>query len=153
MSSSATTAKRTSTVPPASAGPKPPVSFSSSVTIAELAVLTGTYPVAIGSETVIHPRARLESLGGSITIGRRCIIHERTKIGYMGTEGKVVLDEDDRAVVLGDYVTVEVGAVVEASGTIIGEGTVVGVGSRVGRGAVIGKVRGPLFSVNGVPDL
>lgn len=58
----------------------------------------------------------------------------------MGTEGKVVLDEDNRGVVLGDYVTVEVGAVVEASGTMIGEGTVVGVGSRIGRGAVIGKV-------------
>jgi dynactin-6 len=58
----------------------------------------------------------------------------------MGSEGKILLTENNSAVVLADYVTVEVGAVLEAGGTVIGEGTVVGVGSRIGRGAVVGKV-------------
>lgn len=131
--------KRQSALPPLS-GPKPPVQFSSSITISDTASLTGTNLITVSSESVIHPRARLESLSGSITIGRRCIIHERTKIGHMGTEGKVLLTDNNSAVVLGDYVTVEVGAVVEAGGTIIGDGTVVGVGSRVGTGAIVGKV-------------
>lgn len=79
-------------------------------------------------------------MGGAINIGRRCIIHERTKIGYMGSEGRISVLEGNKAVTLEDYVTVEVAAVVEAGGTVLGEGTVVGAGSKVGRGAVVGKV-------------
>lgn len=129
--------KRHSVLPP-QAGPKPPVSFSSSITIADSAVLTGTNTIAIGSESVIHPRTRLESLGGSIVIGRRCVVQERAKVGHMGSEGRI--QPDGAAVTLGDYVAVQVGAVIEAGGTIIGEGTVVGVACKIGRGAVIGKV-------------
>lgn len=60
-------------------------------------------------------------------------------LGAMGSEGRIT----ERAVTLGDYVTVEVGAVVEAGDTVIGEGTIIGVGCKVGRGAVIGKVTIP----------
>lgn len=143
MSSTASnSAKRHSILPPVSqSGPKPPVTFSSSLTISDGAVLTGTNHITISSESVIHPRARLDSMGGTITIGRRCIIHERTKIGYMGSEGRISMLEDNKAVTMGDYVTVEFAAVVEAGGTVLGEGTVVGVASKVGRGAAVGKVR------------
>ncbi|KAK4677134.1 hypothetical protein QC764_407940 [Podospora pseudoanserina] len=127
--------KRHSILPAVSAGPKPPVHFSSSITIAESALLTGTNLITISSESVIHPRAKLDSLAGRITIGRRCVVHERTMIGAIGTSGKVT----EQAVTLGDYVTVEVAASIEAGNTIIGEGTTVGVGSKVGAGAVIGK--------------
>ncbi len=129
--------KRHSIVPPISqAGPKPPVQFSSSITIADSALLTGSHPISISSESVIHPRAKLDSLGGKISIGRRCIVHERTTVDAIGTEGRITED----GVTLGDYVTVEVGAAIEAGDTIIGDGSVVGVGARIGRGAVIGKV-------------
>lgn len=129
--------KRHSILPPISqAGPKPPVQLSSSITIADSALLTGSNPISISSESVIHPRAKLDSLGGKITIGRRCIVHERTTIGAVGIEGRI----SESGVTLGDYVTVEVGAAIEAGDTVIGDGTVVGVGSKVGRGAVIGKV-------------
>ncbi|KAK4127278.1 trimeric LpxA-like protein [Parathielavia appendiculata] len=128
--------KRHSILPPvSSSGPKPPVHFSSSITIADSALLTGTHPIAIHSESVVHPRAKLDSLAGRITIGRRCIIHERSTLGAVGTSGKIT----EAAVTLGDYVTVEVGAAIEAGETVIGEGTVVGVGARVGAGAVVGK--------------
>ena len=138
MSSSSN--KRHSILPPISqAGPKPPVQFSSSITIADSALLTGSNPITISSESVVHPRSKLDSLAGSISIGRRCIIHERSMLGAMGSEGRIT----ERAVTLGDYVTVEVGAVIEAGDTVIGEGTVVGVGCRIGRGAVIGKVKPP----------
>ena len=135
MSSSSN--KRHSILPPISqAGPKPPVQFSSSITIADSALLTGSNPIIISSESVIHPRAKLDSLGGKITIGRRCIIHERTTIGAIGTEGRVT----ENGVTLGDYVTVEIGAAIEAGDTIIGDGSIVGVGSKIGRGANVGKV-------------
>ncbi|KAK4157069.1 trimeric LpxA-like protein [Chaetomidium leptoderma] len=128
--------KRHSILPPAPAGSKPPIHFSSSITIADSALLTGTHPIAIHSESVVHPRARLDSLAGRITVGRRCVVHERASLGaVVGTSGRIT----EAAVTLGDYVIVEVGAAIEAGETVIGEGTVVGVGARVGAGAVVGK--------------
>ncbi|KUI69269.1 Dynactin subunit 6 [Cytospora mali] len=131
--------KRHSILPPViQAGPKAPVRFSSTLTIAESAVLSGSHTIQIRSESVVHPRAKIESLVGPIDIGRRCIVHERTHIGAPGDRGKISA-EGTNAVTILDYCTVEVAATVEAGGTVIGEGTVVGVGSRVGSGAVIGK--------------
>ncbi|KAL2266171.1 hypothetical protein VTJ83DRAFT_5523 [Remersonia thermophila] len=150
--------------PSAQSGPKPPVHFSSSLTIAELAVLTGAHHISIHSESVIHPRARLDSLAGRVTIGRRCVVHERAMIGgsassgltsarssvaspgvlsptaaVAGSGGEASQSATPQSVTLGDYVTVEVGATIEAGGTAVGDGTVVGVGARVGAGAVVGK--------------
>lgn len=126
--------KRQSTAP---AGPKPPVNFSSSLTIARDAALVGTHSITIQAETLIHPRVELNSKYGSILIGRRCVIHERGQLGQ-------VPENPDTAqpggVVLGDYVVVETGSRIDTGGTEIGEGTVVHVGSRIGSGAKIGKV-------------
>ncbi|KAL2127378.1 hypothetical protein VTI74DRAFT_10827 [Chaetomium olivicolor] len=146
--------KRHSILPPVSSGPKPPVRFSSSITIADSALLTGTHLIAIHSESVVHPRAKLDSLAGSINIGRRCIIHERATLGAVGTNGRIT----EAAVTLGDYVTVEAGASIEAGETVIGDGTVVGVGAKVGAGALIGKncTLAPLTEIAAgdvVPDL
>ncbi|KAL2162098.1 hypothetical protein VTH06DRAFT_7883 [Thermothelomyces fergusii] len=127
--------KRHTMLPPVSSGPKPPTHFSSSAVIADSAVLTGTHGIAVHSESVVHPRARLDSLAGRVTVGRRCVVHERAAVGAVGAAGRVT----EAAVTLADYVTVEVGATVEAGDTFVGEGTVVGVGARVGAGAVIGK--------------
>ncbi|KAJ9151271.1 Trimeric LpxA-like protein [Pleurostoma richardsiae] len=138
--SSSSSSKRHSILPPISqAGPKAPVSFSSSILVADSAILTGSHPISVSSESVIHPRARLDSLGGPVAIGRRCIIHERTSIGAAPPGPPPVGGGGEAGVTLGDYVTVEVGAVVETGGTVLGEGSVVGVGCRVGKGAVIGK--------------
>ncbi|KAK3384388.1 trimeric LpxA-like protein [Lasiosphaeria ovina] len=145
--------KRHSILPPVSqAGPKPPVQFSSSITIADSALLTGSHTILAGSESVIHPRARLDSSGGRITIGRRCIVHERSIVG--GNAATVTLSPSrgsktsdtllsplpsSAGVTLADYVLVDVGAVIEAGDTVVGEGTTVGVGARVCAGAVVGK--------------
>ncbi|KAI0483792.1 trimeric LpxA-like protein [Xylaria cf. heliscus] len=129
--------KRQSVLPRAPAGPKAPVNFSSSITIADSAQLTGHHTINISSESVVHPRARLDSSNGRVTIGRRCIIHERTSIG--AASANPTPSESRDGVVIGDYVTVEVGAVIESGGTMISEGCHVGVGSRVGKGAKLGK--------------
>ncbi|KAI0531832.1 trimeric LpxA-like protein [Xylaria digitata] len=134
MSSSS---KRQSAFPRAQSGPKAPVNFSSSITIADSALLTGNHTINISSESVVHPRAKLDSAHGRITIGRRCIVHERTNIGAASADPRPSEARD--GVVISDYATVEVGAVIESGGTMIGEGCHVGVGSRVGRGAQLGK--------------
>ncbi|KAI1423118.1 trimeric LpxA-like protein [Xylaria sp. FL1777] len=129
--------KRQSVLPRVQSGPKAPVNFSSSITIADSAILTGNHTINIAAESVVHPRAKLDSANGRITIGRRCIVHERTSIGAASADP--TRSEARDGVVIGDYATVEVGAVIESGGTMIGEGCHVGVGSRVGRGAQLGK--------------
>lgn len=122
----------------APAAPKPPVNFSSSLTIPKEASLTGTHSITMQAETIIHPRARFDSTHGSIYVGRRCIIHERVQVGnnqHGGTE-----DHSLGGVTLGDYVVVEVGSIIEPGGTEIGEGTTIQIGSKIGRGAKLGKV-------------
>lgn len=155
--SSSSANKRPTILPPGSSSssvPRPPVSLAPSVTIAESAILTGAQPISIGSDSVVHPRARIDSCEASITIGRRCIVHERAHLGVpsrlpaspgAGAGGGVP------GVLIHDCVTVEVGAVVEAGGTVIGEGTTVGVGCRIGRGATIGKVSPPAGTLFAVP--
>jgi dynactin-6 len=130
--------------------------LSSSLTISD-AHVAGAHGITIQSESVIHTRARLESALGPILIGRRCVVQERACVGArVGSTsagagiavkpppppppGDGAEPVTKGGVVLGDYVTVEVGAVVEAGYTEIGEGTRVGVGARVGAGCKIGRV-------------
>ncbi|KAI1777507.1 trimeric LpxA-like protein [Hypoxylon cercidicola] len=129
--------KRQSILPRVQSGPKAPVNFSSSIIIADSALLTGNHTINISSESVVHPRAKLDSSNGRITIGRRCIVHERTSIGAASADPTPSESRD--GVVLSDYATVEVGAVIESGGTMIGEGCLIGVGCKVGKGAKLGK--------------
>ncbi|KAI1766930.1 trimeric LpxA-like protein [Hypoxylon sp. FL1150] len=129
--------KRQSVLPRVQSGPKAPVNFSSSIIISDSALLAGTHTINISSESVVHPRARLDSSNGRITIGRRCIVHERTSIGAASADPKPSESRD--GVVLSDYATVEVGAVIESGGTMIGEGCLIGVGCKIGKGAKLGK--------------
>ncbi|KAL7622105.1 hypothetical protein AAE478_007607 [Parahypoxylon ruwenzoriense] len=122
---------------PNSSGPKAPVNFSSSIIIADSALLTGNHTINISSESVVHPRAKLDSSNGRITIGRRCIIHERTSIGAASLDP--IPSESRDGVFINDYVTVEVGSIIESGGTMIGEGCLIGVGCKVGKGAKLGK--------------
>lgn len=136
---SSSSSKRHSILPPvAQAGPKAPVRFSSSLVIADSAILTGAHTIQLRTESLVHPRAKIESLAGPVDIGKRCVVHERTVVGALPTGGPKT-GSNGVAVTLMDYCTVEVGSTVEAGGTIIGEGTIVGVGSRIGSGAVVGK--------------
>ncbi|KAI2610079.1 trimeric LpxA-like protein [Hypoxylon fragiforme] len=129
--------KRQSILPRVHSGPKAPVNFSSSITIADSALLTGNHTINISSESVVHPRAKLDSSNGRITIGRRCIVHERTSIGAASADPRPSESRD--GVVISDYVTVEVGAILESGGTFIGEGCLIGVGCKIGKGAKLGK--------------
>lgn len=137
---STSSSKRHSILPPAPAGPKAPVRFSSSLVIADSAILTGAHTIQLRTESLVHPRAKIESLAGAIDIGKRCVVHERTQVGALPAGDRRSGSGGGAAVTIMDYCTVEVGSTVEAGGTVIGEGTIVGVGSRIGSGAVVGKV-------------
>ncbi|KAE9373454.1 trimeric LpxA-like protein [Stipitochalara longipes BDJ] len=140
--------KRASTMP---APPKPPISLASSLIIAEHASLTGTNLITLGSNTVVHPRARFNSAYAPITVGSNCIVCERSSIGF---HSEAAADER-QGVVIENSVVIEVGAVVEAK--TVGEGTVIEVQAKIGKGAVLGKhcKIGPLCEINEgevVPD-
>ncbi|CAL3969146.1 hypothetical protein PZA11_006224 [Diplocarpon coronariae] len=132
--------KRQSMMPPP---PKPPTSLSPSLVIAEQAALVGTKLITLGSNTVIHPRAKLNSGYGQITVGSNCIISERSQIGLQSDPP----GDEEYGVILENAVVIEVGATIEARR--VGEGTVVENNARVGKGAVIGKhcKVGPLCEV------
>ncbi|CEI41335.1 hypothetical protein FVEN_g3581 [Fusarium venenatum] len=117
-------------------GPRPPVHFSSTLTISDNAILQGTHSITMQTETVIHPRSKFESNYGSILIGRRCLVHERV---HMGARPADLDTAKPGGIVLGDYVAIEAGSTIESGGTEIGEGTVVQPGSIIGSGARIGK--------------
>lgn len=138
---SSSSSKRHSILPPvAQAGPKAPVRFSSSLVISDSAILTGAHTIQLRTESLVHPRAKIESLGGGVDIGKRCVVHERTHVGVLPAGDRAAGKGSGAAVTIMDYCTVEVGSTIEAGGTVIGEGTIVGVGSRIGSGAVVGKV-------------
>lgn len=61
--------------------PKAPVTVHPTATIPDTTTFQGTYPVTIGAGTVFHPRARILSYEGPITIGESCIISEKVTIG------------------------------------------------------------------------
>lgn len=122
--------KRQSTAPIA---PKPPTSISSSVVIADLAVLAGTNLITIRGDTVLHPRTKINSANGPVAIGSSCIISERSNIGLQSTVA------DQNGVKIEDYVVIEVGALIEAK--VIGEGSLIEINAKIGKGAVVGKVR------------
>lgn len=127
--------KRQSTAP---AAPKPPVNFSSSLTIPRDASLTGTHSITIQAETLVHPRAVLDSTHTNLLIGRRCVIQERAWLGGRPQDTNTTISG---GISLGDYVVVKTGSQIDAGATEVGEGTVIEVGCRIGSGAKIGKVR------------
>ncbi|KAL5601026.1 hypothetical protein BROUX41_005855 [Berkeleyomyces rouxiae] len=117
-------------------GPKPPTKLSSSLTIADSAILVGTHNIIVMGESVVHPRCRIDSTSGGVFIGSRCIIQERAHLGARSHSTEQLADG---TVMIGDYVTIAATAVIEAGDTQIGEGSMIGIGARIGGGASIGK--------------
>ncbi|KAI5820664.1 trimeric LpxA-like protein [Pyronema omphalodes] len=106
---------------------RPPCTLSTTILISETAQLTGSHPISIGEHTVLHPRCRLNSTLGPITIGDYCILNERVNIAAPDKEGCTIEN----------YVMVEMNAMVEARS--VGEGTFIEVGAKLGGKCVVGK--------------
>jgi len=151
---SSTAPKRTSILPKPSS-----IFLDSTVLIAQHAQITGTHPVTIGPNTVLHPHSKLSSAVAPVVLGEGCVVFERAKVGVgMGGEGDggaegrrgsmapparsssmhVRDSMRSEGTVLGRNVVVDSGAVVEAAE--VGEGSVIEVGAVLGKGSIIGKV-------------
>lgn len=105
--------------------PRAPVSVHSTTTVSETATFHGTYPITIGSGTVIHPRARLYSFEGPIQIGDGCIIGEKTIIGdnepnsSSSTDASGgILTRISSSVVVGPQATIRTGSYIRSAAVV-----------------------------------
>jgi dynactin-6 len=132
--------------------PKPSsIALDPTVLIAQHAQITGTHPITLGPNTILHPHSKVSSALAPVVLGEGVVVYERAKVGIgLGPD----LDAESRrssmassrssgnvrsdGTLLGKNVVVEANAVVEAAE--VGEGTVVEVGAILGRGCVVGKV-------------
>ncbi|KAH7135806.1 trimeric LpxA-like protein [Dendryphion nanum] len=132
--------------------PKPSsIVLDPTVLIAQHAQLTGTQPITVGPNTVLHPHSRISSNIAPVVIGEGVVIYERAKVGIgMGDGGdassrrsSVSSARDSMrsgrgdGTVLGRNVVIETGAVIEAAE--IGEGSLVEAAAVLGRGCIVGK--------------
>ncbi|KAF2734226.1 trimeric LpxA-like protein [Polyplosphaeria fusca] len=121
-----------------------------SVLIAQHAQLTGTHPITIGPNAVLHPHCKISSVQAPVVLGEGVVIYEKAKVGVgignADTESRrssVVPSPGSRdslrvdGTVLGRNVVIETSTVVEAAE--IGEGSVVEVNAVIGQGCVIGR--------------
>lgn len=154
--------RRTSTMHKrASILPKHPALFTDpTCLIAQHAGFTGTQPITVGPNVVLHPHAKVSSTLAPVVLGEGVVLWERAKVGVgMGesmndsrrnseaSRANSVRDSSrGEGTVLGRNVTVEATAVVEAAE--VGEGTVIEVGAYLGKGCVIGKVCDAMFQWN-----
>lgn len=142
------TAKRTTPIGSSLSVSKPPVRIHPTAVIGDKASLVGVHTITIGPNVVIHPYARLSSQHGSISIGAGCIISERSWIGLLDAAPERSLlhvqrggqdpAEPEANVVLCDNVTVQPGAVVQASS--VGKWSVVEINAKIEPGCVLGEV-------------
>jgi dynactin-6 len=106
-------------------------------------MLTGSRPITIGPNVVLHPHSKISSAHAPVVLGDGVVVYERGRVGVSAVVAPPVpsgVRDGGRGegVLLGRNVVVETGAVVEAAE--VGEGTVIEAGVKLGVGCVIGKV-------------
>nr|POE74764.1 interferon-induced gtp-binding protein mx2 [Quercus suber] len=119
--------RTTAVVPPQ----LPPLKVHSTAIVAEKAQISGTFPITICEGAIIQPWARIRSSHGKVVIGKNSTVSEKATIGLAGSYS------DQDSVVIGENVSVETGAVIEARE--VGNGSVVEVNARLGRGTMLGQ--------------
>ncbi|KAF2153892.1 hypothetical protein K461DRAFT_292593 [Myriangium duriaei CBS 260.36] len=110
---------------------KPPCQIDPKAIISEKAILVGVNTVTIGANAVIHPYAKLDSTHGPITVGQFSIVAERATVGLASPHSS------PWHIHVGDYVSIETGAVVESA--VVGQATTVGSFATLEPGSQTGK--------------
>ncbi|EED17411.1 transferase hexapeptide domain protein [Talaromyces stipitatus ATCC 10500] len=105
--------------------PRAPVSVHSTTTVSETTAFHGTYPITIGSGTVIHPRVRIQAFEGPVQIGDGCIIGEKTIIGDIKESTSAptstsdgILTRISSSVVIGPQTTIRTGAYIRSAAVV-----------------------------------
>ena len=109
---------------------KPQCKIHSTAVVSDKAQITGSHIVEIGENCVIHPYAKLNADFGNVVIGKGCIIAEKAVVGVSEASGETDC-------IIGDSVSIETGAVVEAKK--VGDHSTIEVNSKIGAGAIVGK--------------
>ena len=109
---------------------KPQCKIHSTAVVADKAQITGSHLVEIGENVIIHPHAKIKAEYGNVFIGKGSMIAEKAIVGPLEGDGEM-------DVVLGEGVSIETGALVEAKK--IGDHTTIEVNSKIGAGALIGR--------------
>ncbi|KAF3902649.1 hypothetical protein ABW20_dc0104880 [Dactylellina cionopaga] len=109
--------RRSGTASASASAPLPPLSIDPTALLSDAISFSGSYPITIGANTILHPRCKLNSVDGPVLIGSNCIISEKTQL----------IAPDIDGLVLGDFVLVEVNSFVQAAR--VGEGTSIEVGN------------------------
>lgn len=102
----------------------------STAVIADKAQITGSHLVDIGENVIVHPHAKIRAEYGNVLIGKGSVVAEKAVVGVSTGDGQT-------DVVLGEGVSIETGAVIEAKK--IGDYSTIEVNSRVGREALVGR--------------
>ena len=133
MTSRPAPSKRQPSTSPSVPVVKPQCRIHSTAIVADKAQITGSYVVEIGENAIIHPYAKVRAEHGNVFIGKGAMVSEKAVVGVPsgGSGGE---SED---IVIGEGVSVESGAVVEASR--IGEYATIGINAKVERGAFVGR--------------
>lgn len=100
--------------------------LGASCVVCSEALLTGPHPIRLGAGCIVHPRARIDSSLGPITIGANNVLEEWATVRAVDAHG----------LTLGDNNVLRVGACVEAP---IGSGNVVDCRAHVAHGRTHGN--------------
>ena len=102
--------------------------LGASCVVCSEALLTGPHPIRLGAGCIVHPRARIDSSLGPISIGANNVLEEWATLRAVDAHG----------LTLGDNNVLRVGACVEAS---IGSGNVVDCRAHVTQGQCHSRAR------------
>ncbi len=107
----------TSVVPPS----KPPTEVHQTAHLDPQAYIQGRYTITLGANVVIHPRARLVSICGPLTIGAGTVIAERCIVGGPSSDPREPLPPapaEPLKTVIGQDVVLHASAEVEAGASL-----------------------------------
>ncbi|KAE8148254.1 hypothetical protein BDV25DRAFT_20504 [Aspergillus avenaceus] len=135
---------------PPTPSPRAPVTAHNTTTIADTALFHGTYPITLGAGTIVHPRAKVYSYEGPVTIADNCIISEKSTVGIAPTSPRDARAADEApirissSVTIGPLATVLPGVNVHSAVTVealavVGWGVSVGAHSKVCAGCEVAE--------------
>lgn len=120
---------------------RPPLEIHPTAHLDPQAYIQGTFTITLGANVVIHPRARLVSIHGPLTIRAGTVILERCVIGGPAPDPKEPLPSPPEApvnTVIGQNVLLQASAEVQA-GTVLDDACLIEPRAVIKKGVDIGK--------------
>lgn len=120
---------------------RPPLEIHPTAHLDPQAYIQGTFTITLGANVVIHPRARLVSIRGPLTIRAGTVILERCVVGGPGPDPKEPLPSPPEVpvnTVIGQNVVLQASAEVQA-GAVLDDACLIEPRAVIKKGVDIGK--------------